>query len=175
MKCPACGNVMEVLAVADINVDVCRRGCGGVWFDRFELRKVDEAHESAGGILVDIERDTSVKIGHSKRRKCPKCKDVVMMRHFFTVKKEIEVDECPGCAGMWIDHGELEKVRDQFSTEEAREKAAEEKFSKMFDGQLMKRREESEENLERARKVARLFRFICPSYYVPGKQGWGAF
>lgn len=175
MRCPACGNVMEEMAVADIKVDVCRRGCGGVWFDRFEIQKVDEVHESAGEMLIDIERDESVEVDQSKRRKCPKCKNVVMMRHFFTVKREIEVDECPGCAGMWIDHGELEKMRDQFADEEARDEAAEKRFSEMFDEELMKMRAKSQEQLERSRKVARLFRLICPSYYIPGNQNWGAF
>jgi len=28
---------------------------------------------------------------------------------------------------------------------------------------------------EKVDRIARLFRFICPSYYVPGKQKWGAF
>jgi hypothetical protein len=166
---------MEEMAVGDINVDVCRRGCGGVWFDRFEIQKVDEAHESAGEILIDVERDEGIKVDQSKRRKCPKCKDVVMMRHFFTVKREIEVDECPGCAGMWIDHGELRKMRDQFADEEARDEEAERRFSEMFDDELMKMRAESREQLERSRKVARLLRLVCPSYYIPGKQNWGAF
>lgn len=175
MKCPACGKTMEEIAVADIKVDVCRHGCGGAWFDRFELQKVDEAHESAGAILLDIEREESVKVHQSKKRKCPKCKNVVMMRHFFSIKKEIEINECPGCAGMWIDNGELEKIRNQFTTEEARVEASEDYLSKMFDDELAKRRETSEEALDRAKKIARLFRLICPSYYVPGKQSWGAF
>jgi len=175
MRCPACGNVMKEMAVGDINLDVCRRGCGGVWFDRFEIQKVDEAHESAGEILIDIERDENVKVDQSRKRKCPNCKDVVMMRHFFTVKREIEVDECPGCAGIWIDHGELKKMRDQFADEESRDEAAEERFSEMFDDELMKMRAKSQEQLERSRKVARLLRLVCPSYYIPGKQNWGAF
>jgi len=29
--------------------------------------------------------------------------------------------------------------------------------------------------LESARKIANAFKFICPSYYIPGKQAWGAF
>jgi len=175
MKCPACGNSMEECPVAGINVDVCRRGCGGVWFDRFELQKVDEPHEAAGELLLDIERDEDLKVNRSKKRKCPKCKDVIMMRHFFTIKKRIAVDECPGCAGMWMDHGELRKIRDQFTTEEEREKATEQYFSDLFDDELSSRQEKSEARLERARKIARLFRFICPSYYVPGRQDWGAF
>jgi Zn-finger nucleic acid-binding protein len=175
MKCPACGNTMEVIAVADIKVDVCRHGCGGAWFDRFEIQKVDEAHESAGAMLLEIERDESVKVDQSKKRKCPRCENVTMMRHFFSIKKEIVIDECPGCAGMWLDYGELEKIRSQFATEEAREQAAEDYFSKIFDGELAKTRKKSKDALERAKKVASLFRFICPSYYIPGKQSWGAF
>jgi len=27
-------------------VDVCQNGCGGIWFDNFELEKVDEKHET---------------------------------------------------------------------------------------------------------------------------------
>ena len=29
--------------------------------------------------------------------------------------------------------------------------------------------------MESARRVARTFKFLCPSYYMPGKQPWGAF
>jgi hypothetical protein len=36
-------------------------------------------------------------------------------------------------------------------------------------------RRESQEKLEKARRIANIFRFICPSYYIPGKQEWGAF
>ena len=28
--------------VGDLSVDVCEGGCGGIWFDHFELKKVDE-------------------------------------------------------------------------------------------------------------------------------------
>jgi hypothetical protein len=34
---------------------------------------------------------------------------------------------------------------------------------------------ESAEKLQKARRFARLFRFLLPSYYIPGKQRWGAF
>jgi hypothetical protein len=34
---------------------------------------------------------------------------------------------------------------------------------------------EDKSKLESARKVAGIFKFICPSYYIPGKQAWGAF
>ena len=39
MNCPACGNVLKEMTVSDISVDVCQGGCGGIWFDNFELKK----------------------------------------------------------------------------------------------------------------------------------------
>ena len=93
MNCPACGNPLQEMTVADVTVDVCKDGCGGIWFDNFELKKFDEPHESAGQALLEIERDDSITIDHSKSLKCPKCDDIVMMRHFFSVKKQVQLDE----------------------------------------------------------------------------------
>ena len=30
-----------------------------------------------------------------------------MMRHFFSVKRQVEVDECPGCGGFRLDAGKM--------------------------------------------------------------------
>lgn len=76
MNCPACGTAMTEVTVANVKVDACQGGCGGIWFDQFELAKV-----------LDADRAKA----------------------------------------------------------------------------------------EKARRVAHVFRFICPSYYIPGKQAWGAF
>jgi len=73
MECPACGRQLRQMNVGDIVVDVCENGCGGVWFDNFELEKVDEQHEAAGEALLDIERDKNVKVDRSKTKTCPKC------------------------------------------------------------------------------------------------------
>ena len=97
------------------------------------------------------------------------------MKYFVSVKKEVEVDECGACGGIWLDYGELGQIRNQFLTEEERKKAAQAYFSEFFDEKLAKMRAESEAQLQRAKKFARMFRFICPTYYIPGKQEWGAF
>lgn len=172
MKCPACGNPLQQMTVSDVTVDVCKGGCGGIWFDNFELKKFDEPHEAAGQVLLSVERNESIVIDHTKRLKCPKCDDIVMMRHFFSVKKEVQVDECPGCGGFWLDAGELRKIRSLFNTEQERERAAEEYFSKVFGDRLDAAKAENEAT---ASSIANMFRFICPSYYIPGKQDWGAF
>jgi Zn-finger nucleic acid-binding protein len=175
MDCPACGNKLQAITVSDITVDVCQGGCGGIWFDNYELNKFDEPHESVGEELLEIERNEDIKVDHTKRFNCPKCTGVVMMRHFFSVKKEVEVDECPACGGFWLDAGELVKVRGLFETEEERHKAAEEYFTEIFGDKLAAMEAENEAKLEKVRKIANMFRFICPSYYIPGKQSWGAF
>lgn len=175
MECPVCGKQLQQMTAGDVTVDVCKGGCGGIWFDNFELKKFDESHESAGEQLLKIERDESLTIDHSKRLNCPKCSNVVMMRHFFSVKKQAEVDECPGCGGFWLDAGELYKIRNLFKTEEERHKAANEYFQEVFGDKLAAMRAEDEAKLQKTRKIANMFRFICPSYYIPGKQDWGAF
>lgn len=175
MKCPACNNTLEEIAVEGITLDVCRNGCGGIWFDNFELMKVDEPDECDAEQLLDIEIDESIKVDHNARRNCPVCENQPMLRHFFSVKRSVTVDECPKCGGVWLDYGELGSIRKQFKSEEERTAAAGEYFQDLFGGDLAKMRAESEEKSRRVKKVAHIFRFICPSYYIPGKQDWGAF
>lgn len=175
MKCPACANTLTRMTVGDVDIDVCQGGCGGIWFDRFELKKLDEPNEPETDWFTTIERDASGTIDDSRRRKCPKCGDVYMMRHFFSVKAEVEVDECPGCAGYWLDYGELTKIRKLFESEEARNRAADEYFSELFDDKLQAEHAAADSRLAKARKFANVLRFLCPSWYVPGKQEWGSF
>ena len=42
--------------------------------------------------------------------KCPICKDVTLL---MSEKKEIEIDYCPECRGIWLDRGELEKLMEK--------------------------------------------------------------
>jgi uncharacterized protein len=175
MKCPACSNILEEVNIDGISFDICKKGCGGIWFDRLELFEVDEPHESAGEKLLELCSSASVDVDHSKRINCPKCESITMLRHFFSVKKNVEVDECPNCAGYWLDFGELGKIRDQFNSEEERRNAAKKYFSEIFDVELTKMNQESEEKAMKAKKIAHIFRFVCPSYFIPGKQTWGAF
>ncbi len=175
MKCPACDYELTEIHVGEISVDVCQGGCGGIWFDCRELKKVDEPHESAGENLLHVERDGSVYVDDDRRRMCPNCDDMVMMRHFASVKREIEVDECGNCGGMWLDYGELNRLRDQFKTEDDRREAAQAFFTELFADELDELSAENEKEHRKWHRLAQMFRFLCPSYYIPGKQTWGAF
>lgn len=175
MKCPACDHRLSHIHVDGIKIDICRGGCGGVWFDNHEFKKFDEPHEEAGSELLDVERNPNCVIDHSQRRDCPHCDGMVMMRHFFSVRREVEIDECPGCAGIWLDAGELAKIRTLFNTEEEKREAAKQMFDDMFGPRMELLREQSKEDLSKARRFANMFKYILPSHYLPGKQDWGAF
>jgi Zn-finger nucleic acid-binding protein len=166
---------MKEVQVQDVAVDVCDGGCGGIWFDWFELKKVDEPDEVAGEALLDVHRNANVVVDTQASRQCPRCENQIMWRHFASVKREVSVDECPACAGFFLDHGELNALRDQFATEDERAEAAQQLFDEMFDGDIAKLEQASEDKLEKSRRLAHMFRFLLPSYYLKGKQPWGAF
>jgi uncharacterized protein len=175
VNCPACGHSLSVHEVGGIVVDVCEGGCGGIWFDARELQRVDEAAESVDEGLLDVPRDPAVAVDHGARRACPHCPDIVMMRHYFSVRREIEVDSCPSCGGYFLDHGELAAIRDQFTTEEDRREAARAAFAELFDPRLAAEAALTTERRERSRAFARMLRVLLPSYWLPGKQPWGAY
>lgn len=161
------------MTTGGVTVDVCAGGCGGMWFDWLELDRVDERHETGEGLL-EVRRDPTLGVDPQKRISCP-LDGEIMMRRFRSVRRKTIVDECPRCAGFWLHFGELVTIRQEFDTTEEREEAALEYYSEMFDPDLAVKRAQTRSDLKKARKVAHAFRFICPSYYMPGKQDWGAF
>jgi Zn-finger nucleic acid-binding protein len=111
MKCPACFNELTQTQVGSLMVDVCQGGCGGIWFDAFELQQVDEEEEAAGEPLLHLKRDDRIVVDVSRKRDCPRCTGVRLHRHFFSAKRRVEVDQCPNCGGYWLDAGELAQIR----------------------------------------------------------------
>jgi uncharacterized protein len=170
MKCPACENELTEITAGEIKVDICKGGCGGVWFDWFELSKVDEPLEYAGEELLNVERNVDLALDFDRKRFCPRCEGMPMMRHFFSFKRQVTLDECPQCAGFWLDTGELTELRSLFPSEEQARAEAQKIFGELIENEFAAERQQTREKLEKARRFAHAFRFICPSYYIPGKQ-----
>jgi Zn-finger nucleic acid-binding protein len=124
MNCPACGHALTPVDVADVAIDVCQAGCAGMWFDQGELRLFDDSSERAGQVLIEVAGESHVAIDATLRRRCPRCPNSVLMRHFFSAQRAVTVDECPTCGGVWSDAGELDRIRREYSTEAARRQAA---------------------------------------------------
>ncbi|MFC1745338.1 zf-TFIIB domain-containing protein [Candidatus Riflebacteria bacterium] len=144
MRCPACLNALSEVVAGDIMVDACKNGCGGIWFDNFELKKVDEKHEIAGETLLDIEKNDALVVDSTRKRECPRCEGMKLKKHFFSVNRSVEIDSCRACGGVWLDAGELEQIRNAFKDEKAKDSAAAGAFSNMFDAELEKMKKKSE-------------------------------
>ena len=173
MNCPTCNLELSEVSIGKIQLDICKEGCGGIWFDRFELQKMDEPHEFTDENLIDaLSIESPSDSEPSQKRICPKCTDIVMMRHFYSVKREVKVDHCPKCAGYWLDEGELFKIRKQFNTEEERKQAAVKYFADIFDGDLSTMKKESDEKARQAQKVANMFRLVSPRHYFSKIKNW---
>ena len=162
LECPACHHELQTLELDNgkLTVDVCAGHCGGIWFDNRELQRVDEQSEAIGEQLLNIPRDPALKVDMTSKRRCPVCQNIKMMRHFFSVKRSIEVDECAGCGGIWLDANELARIRGEFVSADDREAAAEQLFATQFDEQLADMRKESQEQVERADRFARMFSWL---------------
>lgn len=110
MICPACGGALSSRKAGDNSVDACEGSCGGVWFDNFEIGKIDERGVQT---IRGIGRDFSLHVDRESRRRCPRCADQFMMRRFFSRLRRTQIDECPECAGIWLDAGEFDQIRQE--------------------------------------------------------------
>ena len=154
MTCPACSRELSELATGVLIIDVCDGGCGGMWFDAGELRRVDESHEPVDAGVLEIKRDPALVVDHDARRSCPRCPDTTVLRRRFTsVDRRVAVDECPGCGGVWLDAGELAEMRSEFPTAEARAKAAGDRLEAAFGEWMAGERKAAEHDQKTAQEV----------------------
>jgi len=161
MRCPVCENTLTEMTVADVTVDVCQGGCGGIWLDQSELEKVDELKESAGSVLLQVERAPDVLVDHVKTRHCPRCGGV-LERRFYTPKRVVEVDECPTCGGFWLDVGELAMIRSQYPSTERRRQEAHAYCRELFHIDFVRLEQDLGSDSQTYVRIVQMFRFICP-------------
>jgi hypothetical protein len=131
LKSPVSGLPLKEMDLNGLKVDVGWKGCGGIWFDKGELELVDEAHEAAGEALLNIPIDKGLILPERMTRRCP-VDGAVMTRYHFGQEIDLEIDECPECGGIWLDGGELQKIRDYFESEAHRREA-----QKLIDQKLL--------------------------------------
>jgi uncharacterized protein len=165
MNCPVCAATLTPVKAGAITVDVCLGGCGGIWFDNFEIKKFDQPWESEGEMLVTLKKREDLAIDYDQRRTCPHCPGIVMMRHFYSPRRRVEVDECPSCGGMWLDAGELALIREEHASEVEQQRAVQEYLDGAAESLLGPMRSQGTDDAARARRVDQLFRFTKPIRY----------
>ena len=124
MKCPNCERELEKVTVSEVELDVCRTGCGGIWFDRDELFKFDEPSEGAGCDFLALSDGRADRTKRPGPKPCPRCDGEVLVRQFLDHRNQVEIEQCWSCGGIWFDAGELQRLRNQYTTYEERTKAA---------------------------------------------------
>ena len=110
--CPACGAVMTKIYVPEANIDIdfCIDGCGGIFFDNRELDTVKDLDKTAEEIIELAHSKFYNAVDESLTRYCPVCH--VPMRKYMVDFSDLEIDTCDSCGGKFLDNQEFQKVCD---------------------------------------------------------------
>ena len=166
MNCPVCKTAMIEKDFGGVKVDVCENGCKGIWFDWFELMKLDENNEGIGEALKHSLAEPRVNDEDRGQIPCPKC-NIPMYVHQYRNAKEINVDECYACAGFFLDSGELKDIRENFMSEDevkAYAKSLIEDLPAYQEAQEDLKKEEM-----RNEAINKYTKYLRVSYYATGK------
>ncbi|MGI5861045.1 MAG: protein kinase domain-containing protein [Myxococcales bacterium] len=105
-QCPRCRRDLSLSRVGAVEVDGCHR-CGGLWLDEGELQELCN-HPlvllACARRFVPTELLTVASGGN-----CPRCAEPLEPFQFDSLRG-IQLDRCPRCRGVWLDHGEAEAI-----------------------------------------------------------------
>lgn len=113
MECLRCGKKLVNIEVNGIVIDKCM-SCGGVWCDPGEMEKIKDL-DDIDPTLFDNAIEIKGNQTKNKTLRCPRCYDGgrnsgrLMMQNYM-YGKEIQIDRCVDCCGVWLDRGELSKI-----------------------------------------------------------------
>ena len=169
MKCPACSRQLIEIKLKSMTVNACEDGCAGLWFSHLGLQKVEYSSVEEGETLLAVKKNPAVQVDLNRKRNCPKC-NMIMMQHFFSIKKQVTVDECPKCAGFWLDAGELATIRTEFASEKERVVATEKYFDDAFGSRLEAIHKKDQAEVERIHKIRNVLGVISPSDFFGRKK-----
>lgn len=132
MDCPKCVGKLKATKIENETIDVCWV-CEGIWFDDGELEKIIEA-DSKNFKKIDAAREefdgkelakANIDL-NSKKGQCPRCGELMTQSEY---QKDVVIDSCPNGHGIWLDGGELQKLRKRNLVEFA------DKFKFIFSGE----------------------------------------
>lgn len=106
-RCPNCFTDSLVPSRAARQSVLQCEDCQGVWFEDGALNRAI-AHKHDHIDEYDHEAYLGAKIGPGGRQ-CRRC-DTAMERYHLLKHYEVEVDCCPSCDGVWLDHSEVREV-----------------------------------------------------------------
>lgn len=106
-KCPNCSKILVQKDYKGVKTDECP-SCGGVWFDRDELRLAKDRTDNDMRWL-DFDPFMFVnKEKFSSKKACPVCNEGLHTVKYD--KSKVLIDVCDKCKGVWLDKKELDKI-----------------------------------------------------------------
>jgi Zn-finger nucleic acid-binding protein len=123
MNCPDCQAPLRQTDYHGIRIDECP-SCLGRWFDRDELRRAkDRTDEYLRWLDFDLfARGAGDSPAAATGRLCPRCSAKMGVIVYET--SGVVIDKCLSCHGIWLDHGEFEKIVKHLQDETSSETAA---------------------------------------------------
>jgi Zn-finger nucleic acid-binding protein len=115
LQCPQCNREMaEVVAKAApgslLQLDQCAK-CGGIWCDKWELFPVDG--DEAG--RLDPLDENLLRDNRQLQKKtlyCPRCADELEIFADPILPKEIQLQRCRHCDGLWLNRGQFRRYKE---------------------------------------------------------------
>lgn len=106
MNCPKCKTAaLAPTQVQAVQVDQCPR-CHGIWFDEQELGRLLAADRKD---LKPLARSTNDPGTDAVTGGCPRDgKELLRVRS--AKDRQVVVDICPRCRGIWLDGGEFRRL-----------------------------------------------------------------
>jgi len=141
MNCPNDNMEMRQVKIAShygqpIILEQCE-GCGGIWFDESELFRAKQG-EAEKIELLDSETLLNPTMIENSTLICPRDQAVLFRFTDRYFPKDIILERCPSCNGIWLNRGEFTKyqrVRQELLR--SKEKSSEDKKLEESIGQLI--------------------------------------
>jgi uncharacterized protein len=160
MKCPACQNKLQENMVAGIKVQACYGECGGLWFNRFQFKKIESLKPGIGQSLLMIERVEGIKVYRGAEHTCPDCKNTLLYRHFFSAEGDTEINQCSKCKGFWVDLAGLAKLQSLPANQ--KNPAVEKYFTTVLYKKISGMRLHHDDMSQQAQILTQILKFLCP-------------
>jgi len=105
LQCPRDKALMTSTEVKGTQIDRCGR-CNGTFFDTGEMfgalgTTADPSYWDRAGV-AGVVRHGNLS--------CPRCKGEMLLQDVSDDDNKVEIDRCGHCGGIWLDHGEEQKI-----------------------------------------------------------------
>jgi Zn-finger nucleic acid-binding protein len=115
IECPLCRTPMLEQPFGSTCVHFCSDGCGGLWFEADELKRLDFKTKGSGTGLKAALTVSPKPAMPERTLACPHCSDELSTRCYERAP-EVEIDICNQCYGIFLDAGEFAALRERSLT-----------------------------------------------------------